>query len=108
MNYLLKSHSRAILEPLAIVISPYAPHAEELWSILGHKVRLHWFLFSFEAKHLVESEKEYPFPSTENAFYYYFAFGFKEQIEEIVMKDERTLKQLEGKPQIKLLLFLEK
>jgi leucyl-tRNA synthetase len=38
--------------------------AEELWSILGHKVRLHWFLFQFEAKHLVESEKEYPFPST--------------------------------------------
>ncbi|MES2578229.1 MAG: class I tRNA ligase family protein, partial [Bacteroidota bacterium] len=30
-------HSRAILEPLAIVISPYAPHiAEELWSLLGN------------------------------------------------------------------------
>ena len=32
-----KCHHRAILEPLAIVISPYAPHiAEELWSQLGH------------------------------------------------------------------------
>jgi leucyl-tRNA synthetase len=34
-------HSRAILEPLAIVISPYAPHiAEELWSLLEIQVPL--------------------------------------------------------------------
>ena len=33
-----KCHHRAILEPLAVVISPYAPHiAEELWSLLGHE-----------------------------------------------------------------------
>jgi leucyl-tRNA synthetase len=31
----------------------------------------------------------------------------KEQIEEIVMKDERTLKQLEGKNPNKVLSFLE-
>jgi leucyl-tRNA synthetase len=61
---------RAILEPL-IVISPYAPHiAEELWSILGHEGSIALVPFPvFEAKHLVESEKEYPFPSTENVYY---------------------------------------
>src|SRR5690606_349165 len=33
-----KCHHRAILEPLAVLISPYAPHiAEELWSLLGHE-----------------------------------------------------------------------
>src|SRR5690606_26257633 len=33
-----KCRHRAILEPLAIILSPYAPHiAEELWSLLGHE-----------------------------------------------------------------------
>ncbi len=34
----LKCNKRAILEPLAVLVSPYAPHiAEELWQLLGHK-----------------------------------------------------------------------
>lgn len=34
----LKCHSRAILEPLIILISPYAPHlSEELWEQAGHR-----------------------------------------------------------------------
>ena len=33
----MKCNHRKILEPLAIVISPYAPHiAEELWNSLGN------------------------------------------------------------------------
>ncbi|ALD20835.1 leucine--tRNA ligase [Hymenobacter sp. DG25A] len=33
----LDSHKRAVLEPLVVLISPYAPHlAEELWQKLGH------------------------------------------------------------------------
>jgi leucyl-tRNA synthetase len=33
-----KCHKKAILEPLAIILSPFAPHiAEELWEILGNK-----------------------------------------------------------------------
>ena len=34
----LKCHKRAILEPMVILLSPFAPHiAEELWSLLGHE-----------------------------------------------------------------------
>ena len=34
----LKCRKRAILEPMVILLSPFAPHiAEELWSLLGHK-----------------------------------------------------------------------
>ncbi|MDO7876455.1 leucine--tRNA ligase [Hymenobacter sp. ASUV-10] len=34
----LKCHKRAVLEPLVVLISPYAPHlAEELWAELGHE-----------------------------------------------------------------------
>ncbi|MDD5507440.1 MAG: leucine--tRNA ligase [Bacteroidales bacterium] len=34
----LKCNKRAILEDLAVILSPYAPHAaEELWQLLGHE-----------------------------------------------------------------------
>ncbi|MCR5889975.1 leucine--tRNA ligase [Hymenobacter sp. J193] len=33
----LDTHKRAVLEPLVVLVSPYAPHlAEELWQKLGH------------------------------------------------------------------------
>ncbi|WP_091254614.1 leucine--tRNA ligase [Flavobacterium omnivorum] len=94
-------HSRAILEPLAIVISPYAPHiAEELWSLLGNAGSIATVVFpAFEAKYLVESEKEYPVSfNGKMRFTMVLPLDLtKEQIEEIVMKDERTIKQLEGR-----------
>ena len=36
--YELKCSKREILEPLIVLLSPFAPHiAEELWEALGHK-----------------------------------------------------------------------
>ena len=57
-----KCNKRAILEPLLVLISPYAPHiAEELWSKLGHEESISTVAFPvFEQKHLVESTKNYP------------------------------------------------
>ncbi|MFE3849358.1 leucine--tRNA ligase [Flavobacterium sp. LB3P45] len=101
-------HSRAILEPLAIVISPYAPHiAEELWSLLGNTGSIATVDFPvFEAKYLVESEKEYPVSfNGKMRFTMVLPLDLtKEQIEEIVMKDERTIKQLEGKTPNKVII----
>ncbi|MET0759651.1 MAG: class I tRNA ligase family protein, partial [Flavobacterium sp.] len=50
-------HERSILEPLAILISPYAPHiAEELWMQLGNSGSVSTVAFPiFDAKHLIES-----------------------------------------------------
>ncbi|MBU2060263.1 MAG: class I tRNA ligase family protein, partial [Bacteroidetes bacterium] len=101
-------HSRAILEPLAIVISPYAPHiAEELWSLLGNEGSIAMVPFPvFEPKHLVESEKEYPV-SFNGKMRFTITLPLdltKEQIEEIVMKDERTVKQLEGRTPNKVII----
>ncbi|OUD36322.1 leucine--tRNA ligase [Flavobacterium sp. FPG59] len=94
-------HSRDILEPLAIVISPYAPHiAEELWSLLGHEGSIAAVSFPvFDPKHLVESEKEYPVSfNGKMRFTIVLPLDLTAaQIEEIVMKDERTIKQLDGK-----------
>ncbi len=101
-------HSRAILEPLAIVISPYAPHiAEELWSLLGYEGSIATVPFPvFEAKYLVESEKEYPVSfNGKMRFTLKLPLDLtKEQIEEIVMKDERTIKQLDGKTPNKVII----
>jgi leucyl-tRNA synthetase len=101
-------HSRAILEPLAIVISPYAPHiAEELWSLLGNTGSIATVPFPvFEPAHLVESDKEYPVSfNGKMRFTINLPLDLtKEQIEEIVMKDERTIKQLDGKTPNKVII----
>jgi leucyl-tRNA synthetase len=101
-------HSRAILEPLAVVISPYAPHiAEELWSLLGHKGSIATVPFPvFEASYLVESEKEYPVSfNGKMRFTIKLPLDLtKEQIEEIVMQDERTQKQLDGRTPNKVII----
>ncbi len=96
----LKCHHRVILEPLAIVISPYAPHiAEELWKQLGHEGSIATVDFPiFEEKYLVESEKEYPVSfNGKMRFTMKLPLDLtKEQIQEIVMADERTIAQLAG------------
>ncbi|HNP33275.1 MAG TPA: leucine--tRNA ligase, partial [Flavobacterium sp.] len=104
----MKCNHRKILEPLAVVISPYAPHiAEELWSQLGHEGSISTVAFPIcEEKYLVESEKEYPV-----SFNGKMRFTIKlpldlspKQIEEIVMADERTIKQLDGRTPNKVII----
>lgn len=104
----MKCNHRAILEPLAVLISPYAPHiAEELWEQLGHQGSVSTVPFPVcEEKYLVESEKEYPV-----SFNGKMRFTIKlpldltvAQIQEIVMADERTIKQLEGRTPNKVII----
>jgi leucyl-tRNA synthetase len=104
----LKCNHRAILGPLAVLVSPYAPHiAEELWSALGHEGSISTVAFpKFEEKYLVESEKEYPV-----SFNGKMRFTIKlpldltaAQIEEIVMADERTQAQLQGRTPNKVII----
>jgi len=101
-------HSRAILEPLAILVSPYAPHiAEELWAQLGNTTSISEVPFPvFEEKHLVETNKEYPVSfNGKMRFTIELPLDLtKEQIEEIVMKDERTQKQLDGRTPNKVII----
>lgn len=96
----MKCNHRKILEPLAIIVSPYAPHiAEELWSQLGHQGSISTVDFPvFEEKYLVESEKEYPVSfNGKMRFTIKLPLDLtKEQIQEIVMADERTIAQLAG------------
>ena len=109
-------HSRAILEPLTILISSYAPHiAEELWlklkdlkieELKDYKGISQEPFPVFDEKHLVESEKEYPVSfNGKMRFTIELPLDLsKEQIEEIILKDERTLKQLDGKIPNKIII----
>lgn len=58
----LKCNKKAILEPLAIIISPYAPHiTEELWSLLGNEESIEYASFpKFNPEYLIQDEVEYP------------------------------------------------
>ncbi|MET4073096.1 class I tRNA ligase family protein [Hymenobacter sp. UYCo722] len=59
----LKCHKRAILEPLVLLVSPYAPHlAEELWQELGHTAGSisHADYPEFREEFLVEDTVTYP------------------------------------------------
>ncbi|MBA5629256.1 leucine--tRNA ligase [Moheibacter lacus] len=97
----MNSNKRAVLEPLAVLISPYAPHiAEEIWEKLGHKESITFAEFpEFDAKWLVEDAKEYPVSfNGKMRFKLELPMDLsKDQIQEAVMADERTIKQLEGR-----------
>ncbi len=62
INELGECHKREILEPLTILLNPFAPHiTEQLWSMLGHKDSVCDALYPLcEEKYLVESAFEYP------------------------------------------------
>jgi leucyl-tRNA synthetase len=58
----LKCHKHEILEPLSILLSPYAPHvAEELWHVLGNSKTVTYADFpKWEEKYLKENTFTYP------------------------------------------------
>ena len=95
-----KCFSRQILEPLAILVSPYAPHiAEELWVKLGNTPSIaHQPFPVFDASYLVESEKEYPvsFNGKMRFKITLSADASKDEIEKAVISHEKTAEQLKG------------
>src|SRR5690606_19348226 len=104
----MNCHERSILEPLAVLISPYAPHiAEELWCKLGHQESISQVPFpTFNPEYLVESNKEYPVSfNGKMRFTLNLPLNLtKEQIEAAVMEDERTKKQLDGRTPNKVIV----
>ena len=58
----LRCNKKEILEPLTILLSPFAPHAaEELWNKMGYKESLTYTTWpTLEEKYLVESSFKYP------------------------------------------------
>ena len=108
----LKCNKRAILEPFAVLISPYAPHVcEELWSLLGNAGSMDFAPFpALNEAYLVEDEIEYPV-SFNGKMRFKLSLSAelsKEEIEEIVMKDEKVIQQLDGAKPKKIIVVPKK
>ncbi len=103
-----KCTSKAILEPLAILVSPYAPHiAEELWEIMGHTGSIANVSFpKLEVKYLVESTKAYPISfNGKMRFKLELPLDMaKADIEAAVMAHEQTAKYLDGRTPKKVIV----
>ncbi len=103
-----KCYAKDVLEPLLVLLSPYAPHiAEELWSKLGHTTSISTVAFpTFDASYLVESTKEYPISfNGKRRFTMELSLDLsKEEIEAAVMAHEKTQEQLAGRTPKKVII----
>ncbi|TVZ47825.1 leucine--tRNA ligase [Olleya sp. Hel_I_94] len=103
-----KCTSKAILEPLLVLLSPYAPHiTEELYSQLGNTESISTAAFpKFEASHLVESSKNYPISfNGKMRFTLELPMDMsKDDIEKTVMAHEKTIAQLDGRTPKKVII----
>ena len=108
----LKCNKRAILEPLAIIIEPYAPHiAEELWEKLGYDYSISNARFpEVDEKYLIEEDWEYPV-SFNGKLRFKITLPLEmdnSEIETIVLKNEKAQKWLGGKPPKKIIIVPKK
>ena len=104
----LKCHHRAILEPLAVLVAPFAPHiAEELWKHLGHNESITYAPYpTYEEKYLQEDSKEYPV-SFNGKVRFKRAFPTDmpaAEIEQAILADPQTTEQLQGKAPKKVIV----
>jgi leucyl-tRNA synthetase len=104
----LKCNKRAVLEPLVIALSPFAPHiAEELWSLLGHPDTVLNATFpKYDEQYLTESSHNYPISINGKVrAQMNFALDMpKEDIEKQVLASEIVQKWSEGKPPKKVIV----
>jgi leucyl-tRNA synthetase len=116
----LKCHKKEILEPLLILIAPYAPHiAEELFQAInntnGKKFEAPGSILNaqypeFESKYLIESEKAYPISvngklrTTINMD----LNASQAEVEKTVLENEIIQKWIDGKPVKKIIYVRNK
>ena len=98
--FTLKCNKKAILEPLTILLAPFAPHiAEELYHVLGNETTVCDAVFPIcNEEYLVESSIKYPisFNGKVRFMLELPADMPKEEVEKTAMSNEQTIKQLAG------------
>jgi leucyl-tRNA synthetase len=97
----LGCNEREVLEPLTVLLSPFAPHVcEEIWSLLGHKSSVVEAPFPKAVQeYLKETTKTYPISFNGKVRFTIDidVSADSKTIEEIVLADDRTHDQLGGK-----------
>ena len=107
-----KCHAKAVLEPLAVLIAPFAPHiAEELWHAMGHTTTVcdaQWPVFNPDF--LVESEMQLTVSFNGKARFQkkFPADATNDAIQAAVLADEQSQKYLDGKQVVKVIVVPKK
>lgn len=108
----LKCSKREVLELLVTTLSPFAPHVcEELWEKMGHNTTVcdaRWPEYNEE--YLKEDVINYTISFNGKARFTmeFAADAASESIQEEVLKDERSLKWMEGKEAKKIIVVPKK
>ncbi len=104
----LHCSKRAVLEPLVVLIAPFAPHiAEELWHRLGHETSVcdaQWP--AFNEKYLTESSVKYPISFNGKVRFTMEmpANASREEVERAALAHEQTPRFTEGKTPKKVIV----
>jgi len=97
----LRCNKREILEPLAIMVSSFAPHlGEELWHLLGHQNSVTTAVFpEWEQKYVIDDTVTYPvsFNGKTRFKMELPANTTKEEVEQSVLNAPEAQKWLDGK-----------
>jgi leucyl-tRNA synthetase len=106
----LKCHKQEILEPLLILLTPYAPHiSEELWHQLGNSTTILDAAFpKFEPQYVMETTKEYPV-SINGKMRTQIVLDLnvtQEDVQQIVLANPVVQKWMEGK-EVKKFIFVK-
>ena len=103
-----KCAKRAVLEPLVVLIAPFAPHiAEEIWEKLGHTTSICDARFpEFDEKYLAEDNVEYPVSFNGKVRFKKNlpASLTPKEVEAAVLADPTTEKYLDGKTPRKVIV----
>ena len=104
----LKCRKREILEPILILLAPFAPHiAEELWHQLGNKESIHIANWpQYDASFLVENSFNYPISinGKTRAQMEFELTASEDEIKQAVLNHDMVIKWMEGKPLKKFIL----
>lgn len=103
-----KCRKRTVLEPLAVLIAPFAPHiAEELWHDMGHSTSVCDAQFpECNESYLVENTVKYPVAFNGKVrFTIELAAGIdRSEVERAAMENGQTAKYLDGKTPKKVIV----
>ena len=107
-----KCNKRAILEPLVVLLAPFAPHvAEELYHVLGNETTVCDAAYpKHDEKYLAENTVKYPISFNGKVrFTLELAADLNpKQVEEIALANEQTAKYLDGKAIKKVIVVPKK
>lgn len=107
-----KCNNRELLKQIIILIAPFAPHiAEELWEQMGEGSTVcdaQWPTYNEE--YLVESEVQLTISFNGKARFQmtFPADATKEEMEKAALEDERSIKQIDGKQIVKVIVVPKK